>query len=130
MATTTVNWRSKIYWGALTATPATIKALTTLNYSGMASLGFNPVDSAFATSRNTTQTFNCTGGRYICFFYPTSMGIGSPAQLQSGPFPISLNPTTNINTTISFTNQSGGVETYTALITDIQTGASITVSVL
>lgn len=126
-ASTSVTWRSKMYWGAVL--DQSIVNLTTLNYTDLINTyGVNPSDSEPRTNRNITKAFDASGGRYIMFLYPTSFGIANP-HLQVGPFPVSL-PGANVNTNITFTNQYGAVSTYTMLITNIQFGSNLTVAVL
>jgi hypothetical protein len=116
-----------MYWGAISN--QSIVNLTTLTYNDLISVyGINPSDSELRTNRNITKTFDASGGRYIVFLYPTSFGISNP-HLQVGPFPVSL-PGSNVNTNVTFTNQYGAVSTYTILITNIQYGSNLTVSVL
>lgn len=126
-ASTSVTWRSKMYWGAVS--DQSIINLTTLNSTDLINTyGVNPSDSEPRTNRNITKVFDASGGRYIMFLYPTSFGIANP-HLQVGPFPVSL-PGANVNTNITFTNQYGAVSTYTMLITNIQFGSNLTVAVL
>lgn len=122
-----IAFRRKRYWFASTNDdfangPKTYADL--LLDSGFSS---KPVSEReeFATSRQTTKTFDATGGRYLYIMFPESFGTVSP-QLQVGPFPVTLSYV-NI---IPFTNQSGHTENYYVYRTNLQTGSSITVQVL
>jgi hypothetical protein len=123
-ATTSVNFQVKRYWG-VSASDDPIGSAT--NTYGLLSSFLDSVNEEFATTRQTTKTFDCSLGRYFYFFFPSSFGTVDP-QLQIGPFPVSLAYTGVIT---GFTNQSGHSEDYRVYRSDnILFDSVVTVTVL
>lgn len=116
-ATTSIYWRWRRYWGTSASgvvDSATIKALATSTTGG----------SELATSRSQSRTFDCSGGKYFYFAYPTSWG--TPPNLTIG----GLSNTAFTTTTVSFTNDYGVTVNYNVVkIDNLQNGSSISVTV-
>lgn len=123
-ATTSVNFQIKRYWGVSASDDPVGGAINTYTLLS----GFlDSVNEEFASTRQTTKTFDCSLGRYFYFFFPSSFGTVDP-QLQIGPFPVSLAYTGVIT---GFTNQSGHSEDYRVYRSDnILFDSVVTVTVL
>lgn len=110
-SSTSIEFLNKRYWG--TSNNPYLDNLGILNLSG----------KEISNSFDMTKTFNCTGGKYIFFAFPSS-NIGSPVFYIDGfnaPF---------IVTTQSFTNNSGYTEDYKIYRTaNLQHYSSITVDI-
>lgn len=110
-ASTSVSFFRKRYWGAaadpdLKDDQAAIRALS----------------QEFATNRNKAVTYNCSGGKYPYFIYPTSFGALTAVTVGGLAF------TDFVQDTISFTNASGHTENYyVTRFNGIQTGSAINV---
>lgn len=115
---TSIAFKRKRYWGVSTdpdigTTPLAIGDIPTFS-------------EEFASARQTTKTFNCTGGRYIYILYPASLGVNTP-EWELNNFPIVL---TNVRT-VDFTNASGDTASYIVQRSDnLLHGSSISIEVL
>lgn len=108
--TTTIYFYNKRHWGP--------DASATLDSAGILTL----TGSEFSTSRLQTKNFDCSGGKYIWFAWPTSFGQGT--------FYVNGFLTTFVEDTVSHTNASGHTENYyTYRSYYIQNGSSINVQV-
>lgn len=127
-ANTTINFRRRRYWGVSTNPDignAAIDIETPVTPEETIVAGFS---NEFATSRQTTKVFNCTGGRYIYMIYPLSLGQISPEWEVNG-FPVVLS-SGNVRL-INLTNASGDTTNYVVQRSDnLLNGAAITVEVL
>lgn len=123
-ATTSVNFKLKRYWGVSASDDPIGGSINTYALLG----GFlDSINEEFATTRQTTKTFDCSAGRYFYFFFPDSFGTVDP-QLQIGPFPVSLAYTGVIN---SFSNASAHSENYRVYRSDnLLYDSVVTVTVL
>lgn len=114
----TISFQRKRYWG-----------VSTDPNIGLAPFAVGDIptfSSEFATTRNTSKTFNCTGGRYIYMIYPASFGTNTP-EWELNNFPIVL---TNVRT-VNFTNASGNTTSYIIQRSDnLLNGSSIPIEVL
>ncbi len=107
---TSVLFRRKRHWGA--------SALTSLTSSDILALS----GSEFATSFNKAITYDCTGGKYPYFAYPSAFGI--PAAVTVGGLAFS---DFSVDV-VSHTNSSGHTENYNVLrFNNLQNGANIQV---
>lgn len=92
ISSTSVVFYSKRYWG--------VSENTSLNDAQIIALS-----SEFSTSRVQTRTFDCTGGKYFYFAFPSSFGTPS--------FTVNGLSFSDVNlTTQNFTNSSGYTESY------------------
>jgi hypothetical protein len=123
-ANTSIAFRSKRYWGVAAANdPVGSGVVDTTSLAGFLDI----VNSEIATSRQTTKTFDCTGGRYFYFFFPVAFGTTSP-QVQVGPFTSIL---TYVQTIVGFTNAFGHSEDYYVYrSTNLMNSNSVVVQVL
>lgn len=104
-ATTKVFVQPKVYWGA--------SALTALISSQIVSLP----NSAFALSVDQTAVYDCTGGKYPYFCYPSSFGSLTAVFVNGVPF------TNYTVSTVLVTNAAGFTQNYNVVrFTGIQTG--------
>ena len=105
----TVAFSPKRYWG--------VNISDSLDDAGILALS-----SEFSASKSKSITYNCTGGRYFYFCYPTTSGI--PANVTVGGLAFS-----DYTVTVqSFTNASGYVQNYNVVrCNNIQTGSAINV---
>ena len=105
----TITFSNKRYWG--------VSSNTSLSNSDILAL-----TSEFASSLGKSITFNCTGGKYPYYCYPTVWG--SPLSVMVGGLAFS----DYTITTQSFTNASGYVSTYNIFrFNNIQNGSNIAV---
>jgi hypothetical protein len=110
-ASTSSLFEAKTYFGP--------SAVTTLTNAEILALS----GSQFATSRNLSTSFNCTGGAFPVVAYPSS--FGNPANVTVGGLAFS----SFTLTTQSVTNASGFTQDYTVLVfINEQTGSNITFS--
>ena len=106
-ATKTVNYtfKYKKYWGVAatpTLTNAQVLALTGSGWADSKAMG--------------ATTFNCTGGKYVYYVIPSS--LGTPEFWVGG-----LKNTDVVTTSATVTNASGGSTTYSIMrLANIQTG--------
>lgn len=109
-ANTSIFFRSRRYWGVSAADdPVGSGVIDTATLSAF--LGAPLVDTVnteISNSRQTTKTFDCTGGKYIYFFFPVAWGTASP-HLQVGQFQSVLS---YVQTIVGFTNAFGHSENY------------------
>jgi hypothetical protein len=106
---TSVTFQQKLYWGVLPSTSLTNSQILSLS-------------SQLSSGRNTTKTFDATGGNYLYISYPTSFGVAT--------FTVYGLVTTFQQTIISFTNSQGYTENYYIYRSlNIQNGSSITVQI-
>lgn len=106
-----IRFQSKRHWGISTNT-----ALTTAQILALA-------NNELATSRSQTRTFDCTGGRYIFFAWPSTWG--TPTFTVNG-----LVDSSWVNATVSHTNASGHITDYhTWRSLNLLNGSSVTVAV-
>ena len=109
-ANSSVTFYSKRYWGASADDSLTTAEILTLD------------SNEYVSSRSTTKTFDCSGGKYIWICYPTSLGT---ATFTVGGFVTSFNVST-----VSHTNASGFTEDYyTYRSVNLQYSSSVTVVV-
>jgi len=109
-APSSINFYNRRYWGS-SANPGPLTDPEILAFS-----------SELATARQCTKTYDCTGGKYIWFCYPSSWGLAT--------FWVNGFPTTFLLTVQNFTNQYGYTEsynTYRSLL--LQQGSGIIVEV-
>lgn len=115
--TTSINWQFKRYWGtsASAVTDSTaIKALAASTTGG----------GELSTVRTQSRTFDCTGGKYFYFAYPTAWG--SPTSLGIG----GIYNTDFTVSVVSFTNDYAVTVNYNVVkINNLQNGSSIAVTV-
>lgn len=109
---TAINFRYKRYWGVNASPDLTNEQILQLS-------------SEFATNRQQSRTFNCSGGQYFFFVIPTSFCSGISFKVGGLAF-------SDINVqTIEFTNASGNTSSYNIYRpNNIQTGSAISVEVL
>ncbi len=107
---TSILFKHKRYWGT--------SALTTLGDSDILALS-----NEFHTSRVQSRSFDCTGGKYFYFAYPTAWG--------SATFKVGGLAFTDVNLVQrTFINASGHSEQYNIYRpNNIQTGSNIIVEV-
>jgi hypothetical protein len=103
-ASAALTFHNKRYWGVSSSADPFGAGINTYALLGTF---LDAVSEEFITSRQTTKTFNCTGGKYFFFYFPTSFGTSSP-QVQVGAFPVVI----SYVQTLAFTNQSGHTENY------------------
>ena len=96
-ANTAVTFYSKLYWGVTNVLAASITDAQIIALGG----------SAFATARQTTQTFNTTTN-YVYFCYPAA--FGAVTSFVNNGFPESVAGWTLV--TRNFVNASGGTVSY------------------
>lgn len=109
-SSTSVLFSNKRYWGTSTLTSLTDAQIIALS-------------SEFSSSRVQTRTFDCTGGKYFYFAWPTS--FGTPSFKVGG---LSFSDMTLV--TRAFVNASGYSSSYDIYrVTNIQTGSAIIVEV-
>lgn len=109
---TSVNFRYRRYWGVNASQTITNEQILQLS-------------SEFATNRQQTRTFDCSGGKYFYLVIPTSFCSGISFKVGGLSF-------SDMNVqTIQFTNASGNTSSYNVYRpNNIQTGSAISVEVL
>lgn len=106
-----IQFQRKRYWGE--------SALTTLTTANILALA----NSEFGTTPNKTATYNCSGGEYPYYCYPTSWGALTNVTVGGLAF------SDYTVATQSFTNASGSTTNYYVVrFNGIQTGSNITVT--
>jgi hypothetical protein len=109
-ATSTIYFRNKRYWGA------------DINNDEPNDGEILAMSQELATARQTTKTFDCSGGKYIWFCYPETWG--------DGEFWVNGLRTTFVKFVHSFTNANGYTEDYSCFRSlYIQNGSAIPVEV-
>lgn len=112
---TTVAFYRKRHWGA-TATP-----LASIDSAAILALG-SP-SNEFATTHTKSVIYDCTGGKYPTFAYPTSFGALNNVTVGGLAF------TDYTCSTVSHTNASGSIANYyVCQFNYLQTGSAINVS--
>ena len=111
-ANTSVLFRQKRYWGVSAETSLTNEQVLALSQE-------------FATNRNQSRTFNCSGGKYFYFAIPKQFCSG--ISFKVGGLAFSAMELTEME----LTNASGYVATYNIYrCSNLQTGSAISVEVL
>lgn len=104
-AQTSVTFGAKRYWGV---SPDADLVATGISTHLLLSSLLENFQEEFATTRQTTKSFDCSAGaRYVYFLMPASLGTITP-EIMSGVFPVVLAYTQ----TFSFTNFSGHTQSY------------------
>ena len=105
----TISFSPKRYWGVSTN-------------ASMVDSGIIAMSQEFSGSKSKSVSYDCTGGRYFYFCYPSSSGM--PANVTVGGLAFSDYTVT----TQSFTNASGYTQNYNVVrCNNLQTGAAINV---
>jgi len=108
-ASTSLSFARKRYWGASANESLTASQIRALNQE-------------FASNNDKAVTYDCSGGKYPFFCYPTSFGVLSAVTVGGLAF---SDFSQNV---ISFQNASGHTENYyVTRFNGIQTGAAIAV---
>lgn len=109
-SSTSVAFEQKNYWG-----PSSLSSMASSDVLALSGNGFK-------TSKNQAVTYNCTGGAYPYFVYPSS--YGSLTNVTVGGLAFSDFSTT----VLSFTNASGYTSNYNVVrFNNLQTGSAIQV---
>lgn len=110
VASTSVSFLNKCYWGVSTETELDDAAVLAL-------------DSQLSSSRVQSRTFDCSGGRYFYFAFPAS--FGTPTFKVGG---LAFSAMTSV--VRNFENASGHTASFQIWrVNDIQTGSAIAVEV-
>lgn len=111
-ANTAVTFKQKRYWGVSEKT-------------SLANEDILAFTSEFASNRQQTRTFDCSGGKYFYVVIPTQMCSGISFKVGGLSF------SAMTSETIQLTNASGYQSSYNVYrCNDIQTGSNISVQVL
>ena len=103
-ASASVTFYHRKYWGA----------------SADANVGITTLSSELSNAKGKTITYDCSGGKYFYYAYPTSLG---KASFNIGGLAVGIEPTTT-----KITNTYGKeIEYYVYRSADLQTGSAIKV---
>lgn len=111
-SSTTVSFKQKRYWGVSTKDNLSNEDILLLSQE-------------FASNRQQTRTFDCSGGKYFYFIIPTQMCNGISFKVGGLAFSDML------NSTIQLINNYDYTSSYNVYrVNNVQTGSSIEVQVL